>query len=810
MKVVMLILSMLVYGVALAQQHVSRDTRAQNTRSDSVDILHTHVTLHDIDFNNQKISGSCLIHFASKINGLTFLDLDLEGPHADSVSIAGALVNSVHSGPTLRITLPATLNTGDTSSVLVHYSGTPLADPQWGGFTFTGVYAFNMGVGFTSQPHTIGRYWFPCFDNFVERSSYEFTISTSTTNKAVCNGLLIDSVINGNTIQWHWLLSESIPSYLASVAVAPFVTVHDTLAGLNGAVPVEINCIAAEVPLVQASFAQLQQSFTALEQNFGAYQWSKVGYTLVPFTAGAMEHATNIHIGKAFVDGTLSYATLIAHELSHHWFGNLATCSTPQDMWLNEGFASYCELIHTEYVSGSNAYLSAYRDNHFQMLSTAHINDNGYRAISPMDSNYTYSTTVYNKGSDAIHTLRSYLGDSLFFKSVRHYLASNNFDDATTNSLNTSITAITGNNYQHFFNGWILQPGFANFTIDSTFKQPKGNGKYDVQVYVRQRKHKNVQYLQQVPLRINFYKPDFSYVTKVYALNSQCAGPIYELDFDPSLIVLDQDEALSDATTFETKVVKGPLPWTNLPHAKLRVKVNTLATQGDSSLLRISHHWVHPDRFITPQSDYILHDARYWRVEGINLVNLVGLIGFPYNANAANAYLDSNWLKGSEADIKLFYRPNAQSDWTPANDSLVTGGLTDKIGNVYTKSIVSGDYALAIKRPGYTDQLVTDAGTSPCDAVLALPAAAASSSADCMQVSPNPADSFVKIKFGARCPEAAEIMIRNAEGKLIYQANKTGSVQIISTVDWVAGSYFISLLHGGSATPSQVHQIIIH
>jgi aminopeptidase N len=118
--------------------------------------------------------------------------------------------------------------------------------------------------------------------------------------------------------------------------------VKQILVGNNGNTDAIIACEPADTNNVNGSFAHLQESFSMLEENFGTHSWPKVGYSLVPFNFGAMEHATNIHIGKPFIDGTLNYETLIAHELSHHWFGDLVTCSTAGDMWLNEGFASYC------------------------------------------------------------------------------------------------------------------------------------------------------------------------------------------------------------------------------------------------------------------------------------------------------------------------------------------------------------------------------------------------------------------------------------------------------------------------------------
>lgn len=248
-----------------------------------------------------------------------------------------------------------------------------------------------------------------CFDNFIERSAYEFLIETEATKMATCNGILLDSLTLGNGNKtWHWKLNETIPSYLASVAVSNYVLVNIPLTGSQGTIDGLIACQNSEINNVNAFFVHLQQSFSMLENHYGNHQFPKVGYSLVPFSAGAMEHATNIHIGQAYINGTLNYETLIAHELAHYWWGDLVTCKTAGDMWLNEGFASYSENLHTEFVYGNNDYKKAVRATHYKVLQNAHFNDEGYKSVANMDSIHTYGTTVYQKGADVLNTMRFY------------------------------------------------------------------------------------------------------------------------------------------------------------------------------------------------------------------------------------------------------------------------------------------------------------------------------------------------------------------------------------------------------------------
>jgi hypothetical protein len=762
-KIIGLIVFVLFTTICMAQ----KNTRASNSRSDSADITNYVLHITDVNKTAKTIAAYAHITIKSKTPNLQNILLDLQGFTIDSVLINNAIANYTYASPTINIALNTALNINDSAVATIFYHGAPITDATWGGFYFTGVYAFNMGVGFNSQPHVIGRYLFPCFDNFVEHCPYEFYVTTSLTDVAACNGTLVDSSINtNNKIVWHWKITEPIPSYLVSVAIAPYVFIKKNLTSIAGNTEAIIACLPADTNKVNGSFANLQKSFTMLENHFGKYAWPKVGYSLVPFGAGAMEHATNIHIGLAFIDGTLNYETLIAHELSHHWFGDLATCKTAQDMWLNEGFASYCEMLHTEFVYGKTAYNTAYKTNHFNMLSTAHINDDGYRAISNMDSNYTYSTTVYNKGADMIHTLRSYMGDSLFFTGLKNFLAQNNYKNVTTNALNSSLNNSTGFNTNNYFTDWIHQPGFANFCIDSTTTTPN-NGQWNITIYTRQRKHFNTNYYNNVLLPISIYSKDFSHISIHTNFDQQCKVFTFTVPFEPAFACIDEDEKISDASTASTIIIK-TLGTKNAKEAKASIVVRALT--GDSSLVRLEHHWVAPDRFKNKIGDYVLHNNRYWRVDGINLQNIRGVLGFNYNAAGSNNYLDSSWLKAPESGIRLCYRKDATQDWQLANDSLVIGNATDRIGIIYAKNIIAGDYAMAINRPGFVDLIVTDAPTGICNNfATTITKIYATDKNNIFTIYPNPTNNLIGILANQLQHIDTEIFIIDSNGKTVYE-----------------------------------------
>ncbi|MDZ7846204.1 MAG: hypothetical protein U5L96_05295 [Owenweeksia sp.] len=129
----------------------------------------------------------------------------------------------------------------DTFTITVYCHGSPPGDLSgWGGWHQQNGYFFNLGVGFAANPHTYGRAWHPCFDNFVERSSYDFYVTTRAPNRPYCNGLRIsETALVGDPLLTHWQMTDPIPTYLASVAISNYVEITDTVQGLQAVIPIQ-------------------------------------------------------------------------------------------------------------------------------------------------------------------------------------------------------------------------------------------------------------------------------------------------------------------------------------------------------------------------------------------------------------------------------------------------------------------------------------------------------------------------------------------------------------------------------------------
>src|SRR5690606_5138132 len=192
--------------------------------SDSINLIKHTMTLDFTGFSDQQKYTRCTIAFEALVDSIEFLPLDLKDQTVDSVTHASGQLSYTYSEEVLDIALPETMYTGMTDEITVHYSGSDVTDPSgFGGFYFDSNIAYNIGVAFSDWPPSYGRAWFPCFDNFVEKSQYEFQVLTTSGRSAFCNGYLagIDT-IGGDTVLTTWIMDDEISSYLASVAVSGY------------------------------------------------------------------------------------------------------------------------------------------------------------------------------------------------------------------------------------------------------------------------------------------------------------------------------------------------------------------------------------------------------------------------------------------------------------------------------------------------------------------------------------------------------------------------------------------------------------
>ena len=762
---------------------------AENLRSDTFNILKYVINLEAGDATSLLIGGSTNVRFVPKMNGRTFIRLDLLKLVMDSVRENNTLLSYVYNDTILKVNFAAPKNTGDTSLISIFYHGQPQTDASgWGGFYFDNTqgaqYAFNLGVGFAAKPHNYGRVWFPCFDNFVERSKYEFNITSDTSRKAYCNGQLISDLVNGSKRTRKWILNEEIPTYLASVAVAKYTQVNWTINALNGVKPITLVSHPNDTSAMKAGFANLKSCIQGFENYFGPYMWNRFGYCLVPFGSGAMEHATSITYPRNAI-GSLAYEDLMSHELSHHWFGDLITCETPEDMWINEGMASFCAFMFAEWQYGHPNYLSKVKVQHDALLHFLHKNEGGFRAISGVPHTYTYGDHVYKKGSDVAHTMRGYLGDSAFFAGLKYALSQKAFQSINSNEFRDLIATGSGKSMTDFFNNWVFSGGWSHFSIDSVRVSPATSG-YNAQVSLRQKLFGATTLHSNVPLEVSFFDAAWNRTICTVTMSGSTSSFTANIPVQPVYCALNFDGKINDATTHDSKVIKN----TGIVNFTLpRVLLNVQNKGADSSLVRIIHNYVKPDELKQNPAGHHLSDQHFWKVEGIFSPGFVARARFSYDGNkglsAANAYMDTLLTIVNGDSLELFYREDAGRDWQWLKKAVKTK-VGSRIGYIETDTLKRGEYTFA------------NLGDTT---LLAIRDAVANGTG--VMLYPNPAMNSFTLKMKQAPPSGTLLNVTSMEGKLMYSGTLSGRDMNIDLSGYKKGAYMIDLRTSGKLMFSQ-------
>ncbi len=769
-------------------ESVNPQILADNLRSDTIDILSYTINLNVTDFTNDTLRALTSIKFTPKKNTVKSISLDLLHMKVDSIRNGASALAYSFNDTLIIAKLPVTANIGDTFSIDLYYHGKPLVDASgWGGFYFQSGYAYNLGVGFAANPHNYGRVWYPCFDNFVERATYLFNISTKNGNIGYCNGILTHDTTDAAGIRTRqWTMNKTIPSYLACVAVAPFTQVNMTFPSLTGPKPVVIAAVPADTTNLKASFIHLPNAFSGFEKRYGPYMWDKVGYSLVPFTSGAMEHATNIAFPRVCANGTTLYeAVIMAHELSHHWFGDLATCSTEGDMWLNEGWATYSQYIFAENVYGYPAYLVQVIANHDDILHYASWRDGGYLALSGVPHAYTYGTTVYNKGADVAHTLRTYMGDSMFFQGLKYHLANSQYKAVSSADFRDNLIAGTGlTNLTDFFNDWVFNPGWPHFSVDS-FSVTGTAPSCTVTAYIRQKLTAAPFYYNQVPLELTFKDSLWNTVTKNITVSGPLASFSFSLPFKPSYAGLNLNDKISHAVTSSSQVLSNnTYVFSDQVRGRMLVTPTNASITTDSAWIRVEHNYTAPDPFKTIGQAYLLSPNRYWRVDGEFPASFTatGLITYDGRTNTSGGAgsLDNLLLSTTnlEDSIVLLYRKDRADDWhLEPNITKAIGSTNDKYGTITVNALRKGEYVLALKG-FYTG--ITDIRTKDLS----------------VRAYPNPSSDCFNIELFGNVPAGMDtkVIVYDLQGRLIFSEGIQNNRFSIGTDNWRNGIYLMTIL----------------
>ena len=443
-----------------------------NQNQEKIDIKFYELNL-DIDFNSSRLRGSVTVNGVIGNIYPDFIELDLY----DNMTVDSILQNNIpilylHENDMLKIPLSdITLDDENLFSLTIFYQGTP-DHCGAGGFKFDEHQ--NIGHVWTLSEAYCARSWWPCKDDPSDKADSVNIIVSVPIEPAyivASNGLLSSTTINNNKKTYFWKERYPITTYLVSLAIYPYTKWVDQYVSpiSSDTMLIEHYVFPDRYEASYPNYSLTKDMLSFFSELFGEYPFISEKYGHADFTwGGGMEHQTLSSMGSFSQN-------LMVHELGHSWWGNLITCKTFNDIWLNEGFARYCQALWAEHMYGREAYFDFMNNHAYYGAGTIYVEN-------PSSNSQIFSAGLsYNKASWVLHMLRHKVGETMFFDILKSYASNDSlsYNAASTSDFQKVCEDISGLDFEQFFQQWIYGEKYPKYELSWWHE---GNGIYNVKI----------------------------------------------------------------------------------------------------------------------------------------------------------------------------------------------------------------------------------------------------------------------------------------------------------------------------------------
>ena len=453
-----------------AQTNAERIANDHYTRSHDYDLIHQRIEVSNFDWDSTSFDGRVATTLVARRPGLDSVILDAGAKlHVKTVTAgrggrAGAALRTSRHGDTLIVFLPKPIGFGDTTHFTITYHGVVT---NGRGLTYINP------EGRPHRPRQIwsqgeandNHLWFPTYDSPNDKMTWEVVATVPKEMICVSNGRLVSDVVaRDGSRTFAWLQDKPTASYLVSIIVAPLARIHDTWRNI----PVDYYVYHEDSTLAQPLFKATPDMIETYSRLTGVnYPWAKYAQTTVADFFGGMENVSATTLvdwlprPRDYQDRPWYLWILIPHELAHQWFGDYVTTENWANMWLNEGFAEFMPGQYWARKLGARAEEDYYLDEYNQFMQIDHDRRMPLAALG--------SNNVYPKGALVLNMLKQYLGEQRFWASVNRYLVDHALDNATTDDFRQAVLDATGENLDWFWDQWIYQAGYPEFTVAAKY-----------------------------------------------------------------------------------------------------------------------------------------------------------------------------------------------------------------------------------------------------------------------------------------------------------------------------------------------------
>ena len=476
--------------ITLSEVIVTPDTSSYKATESRVnDIIHMNLSV-SFDWKQRSVIGSIILDIKPYFYPTKELVLDAKGMEISNVSLISennlVPLKYTNNKEFLSVKLDKEYARSEVYQIKIDYAAFPEKATSGGSAAITsaqGIYFINPDsteVNKLTQIWTQGEteansVWFPTIDSPNERLTQEIKITVQEKYKTLSNGALIFSNYNGDgTRTDYWKQELPHAPYLVMMAIGDYSVVTESWKNANNEdIAVDYYLEAEYAPYAKDIFGNTPEMLTFYSEVLGfPYPWDKYSQVVVrDFVSGAMENTSAVIHGdflnatdRELLDG--DNEAIIAHELFHHWFGDLVTCESWSNLPLNESFATYGEYLWEEHKYGRDAADLHGANSMAGYLAESQTKQENLIRFYYDDKEDMFDGHSYNKGGRVLHMLRYFLGDDAFFSGLKLYLEKNQFKAVEIHQLRLAMEEISGKDLNWFFNQWFLGSGHPNLNIN--------------------------------------------------------------------------------------------------------------------------------------------------------------------------------------------------------------------------------------------------------------------------------------------------------------------------------------------------------
>lgn len=493
-----------------------REAVYRATHTKTTELKHTKLKV-SFDYQKEQMNGEEWLTASPFFYATNELTLDAKGMLIHEVALdkggSKSPLKFDYKNDELKITLDKTYQKNQDYTIYIKYTARPSEVKQEGSAAINdakGLYFINAQGKDPDKPTQIwtqgetesSSAWFPTIDKPNQKTTQEIYMTVPDQYVTLSNGILKDSKKEGNSLRTdHWVMDKRHSTYLFFMGVGDFAVVKDKWRNI----PVDYYVEKEYEPYAKQIFGNTPEMIEFYSKKLGYdYPWAKYAQMVGrDYVSGAMENTTATLHGESaqqkpgdLIDEN-KWEDVIAHELFHHWFGDLVTAESWSNLTVNESFANYSEYLWEEYKYGKDN-----ADYHLMNDLSGYINNPGLFKKDLVRFDYAsredvFDAVTYNKGGGILHMLRNYLGDDAFFAGLNDYLKSNEYQNGEAHQLRLSLEKVTGKDLNWFFNQWYFGSGNPKLNYTSTYEPVKKQ----VTVVINQSQDQPFQF----PLAIDVY-----------------------------------------------------------------------------------------------------------------------------------------------------------------------------------------------------------------------------------------------------------------------------------------------------------------